>query len=66
MKLKKKEDKNVNTSVALRRGNKIITSVGGTDLRGEEEVEGKREAGSGLGGDGYRGSREGQELNRSV
>ena len=42
MKLKKKKDQNVDASVLLRRGNKIvIEGRGRKDLRGREEREGK-------------------------
>jgi hypothetical protein len=40
MKLKKKEDQNVNASVLLRRGNKILTEEN-TETNCGEETEGK-------------------------
>jgi hypothetical protein len=42
MKLKKKEDRSVDASVLLRRGNKIIMVSKGRDLGGRKEREGKR------------------------
>jgi hypothetical protein len=51
MEFKKKEDQSVDTSVLLRNGNKIIMEGRGEEGH-EREGEGKRGAGSGVGGDG--------------
>jgi hypothetical protein len=70
MKLKKKEDQNVDASVLLRRGNKILT-VGrekeglGRKRGGGGGGGGKREVGSGMGGDGDDTQRV-RNLNRGV
>ena len=47
--LNKKEDQSVDTSILLRRGNKIIT--GGTGIKGSQRERGRIGEGSGMGRD---------------